>query len=37
MLLGAATIAGLLIIGLFFEMIGSPPRRDSEWNSDTKR
>lgn len=36
MLVGAA-IAALFIIGLFFEMIGSPPKHDSKWHSDTER
>jgi len=36
MLVGAV-IAAFLIVGLFFEMIASSPKKDPEWHSDTER
>ena len=35
MLVGAI-VAVLLIFGLFLSMLGSSPKKDSEWNQDTE-
>lgn len=32
----AGTVMVLFILGLFFEMLGSRPRSDAEWQNDTE-